>query len=194
LADKYRVGLGLKDLLCDVVRELAVEVNAVPNCEDVRLLYENTLGPSPTAAAAAAGGGGGCYCQPACMRRLVVDLYVGMRTEKLLAGEDGWHVGFLRDVVEGMRRGGVSSRTGLRGGERGSSRATKATKNHGGTATVAKDDGDDNTTTAAVVDGGRGSVDGAAAEEDEDEDEDEEELVSVGMLHRRRCDYHDHDL
>jgi hypothetical protein len=172
----------------------------VPNCGDVRLLYENTLGPSPTAGgggggaatAAAAAGGGGCYCQPACMRRLVVDLYVGMRTEKLLAGEDGWHVGFLRDVVEGMRRGGVFSRSGLRGGQRGSSRATKATKNHGGIATVAKGDGDDDDAAATTtgVDGGGGSVDGAAAEEDEDE----EELVSVGMLHRRRCDYHDHDL
>jgi hypothetical protein len=181
-----------------VVRELAVEVNAVPNCGDVRLLYENTLGPSPTAGGggAAPGGGGGCCCQPACMRTLVVDLYVGMRTEKLLASEDGWHVGFLRDVVEGMRRGGMCSRSGLRGGERGTSRATKATKNHGGTATVAKGDGDDDDDAAATtgVDGGGGSVDGAAADEDEDEDEDEEKLVSVGMLHRRRCDYHDHDL
>ncbi|KAF7513169.1 hypothetical protein GJ744_010565 [Endocarpon pusillum] len=100
-ADKYQVGLGLKDLICDVVREVAAGCNAVPGRGDVEMLWEG----SPEGKVL-----GG-------LRRLVVDMYVGMKTERLLKGEGegegegvGWNEGFLRDLIRALKAGRLDGR------------------------------------------------------------------------------------
>lgn len=80
----------MKDLICDLVREVASECNAVPGVEDVELLWGNI----PTKGGVLGG-----------LKKLVLDLYMGMKTERLLADEEDWDVGFLRDLVAGLRGG-----------------------------------------------------------------------------------------
>ena len=147
-ADKYQVGLGLKDLICDLVREVEGESNSVPNCGDVELLWGNSCADEA----------------PAGLKRLVLDLYMGMKTEKLLGQEDGWHAGFLRDLVLGLKRENYFQKLPSQGkAERERKAKLSSTKLGKG-------------------DAGR------------DLDAAKETLVKVGRLIRSRCDYHDHHL
>lgn len=100
-ADKYQVGLGLKDLICDVVREVAEGCNAVPGRGDVEMLWEGL--PEGNVLSG--------------LKRLVVDMYVGMKTDRLLRGEGeeaggggGWDEGFLRDLIGALKAGRLEGR------------------------------------------------------------------------------------
>lgn len=158
LAERYQIGLGLRDLLCDVVAEMAREGNCVPNAQDTARLWRNTMGNNG-------------------MRRLVVDLYVGMKTEKLLRREEeeggGWDGEFLLDLVEGMRR---------------EQRHTSEIEGRGTNVTTPTTTMRPGKKEAAGGEGGPGGVHEARVV-DEDRP-----VIRIGVLWRRRCDYHDHHL
>ena len=147
LADKFGI-VELKDNICERVREASLQGNCVPCADDVWTLWEGT---SPRAK----------------LRELVLDLYVGMKCRKLLAGitgegsgrgsgltaemgsetEEEWHEGFLRAVC---------------------CRAIEEAEE-----SVRKD---------------------ARVQRPETGDETEgDEWVMVGRLRRHRCQYHEHE-
>ncbi len=110
-ADKYQVGLGLRDLICDVVGQMAQRCNAVPGCGDVATLWEGL--PEEEEAEVLTG-----------LKSLVVDMYVGMKTEGLLQGQgqgrgQGWHELFLKDLVGALKREGLLARKRTVGGRNG---------------------------------------------------------------------------
>ena len=155
----------------DLVREVAAAGNAVPGIGDVELLWRRAVG-------IALGGGSS---MPG-LKRLIVDLYMGMKTERLLAsGEEveveeeeeveveeeveemGWDAGFLRDLVGGLRRE-VQAQAQAQ----------------------AQEPRQPTLKTEGPVDGQKSSGRDAKGVE--------EGRVRVGRLVRNRCDYHDHDV
>lgn len=84
LADRLSVE-ALGNQIVDKVMALAETTNSVPTPTDTWLLYENIRDGAP-------------------IRKLVVDLFAYMQTNKLLdTHEDDWHQRFLRDLVVKLR-------------------------------------------------------------------------------------------
>ena len=84
----------------DRIAELADTRNAVPAPDDTRVLYGEIRESAP-------------------VRRLVLDLFVWMKTDALVVGhEDSWDERFLRDLVVRVKKGrSGGGTTGVRGGE-----------------------------------------------------------------------------
>lgn len=101
LADKLGVE-ALRNDVVDRVARLADERNTVPAPDDTRILYGEIREAAP-------------------VRRLVVDLFVRKRTERVVVGHgDSWDERFLRDLVVRLKRevrGGSGSGSGRERGE-----------------------------------------------------------------------------
>ncbi len=103
LADKLCVE-ALRNAIVDRIARLAEERNTVPAPDDTRILYGEIGEGRPVG-------------------RLVLDLFVGLRTERVVGGHgDSWDERFLRDLVVLLMRGrgGRGERGGEGGGGRGS--------------------------------------------------------------------------
>lgn len=89
LAERLDVGMGLRDEICERVLHVSRLAGCVvPGREDVGVLWAD---------------GSGSGSERGKLRKLVLDLYVGMRCQGLVGGkareDGGWDEGFLTDLV-----------------------------------------------------------------------------------------------